>query len=157
MNKAEILKRIDELRALVEGDKPVPAAPSDDPSSRWPYESRAPWCVALLNGGAKINRTNWPHWKRLSEEFGTGGVSLVMGEIPATMRWPDRVEDALTTRLREVATNEKPAYLKDALAVMARLGWEATRDKLGICLTSEPEMLEALHGNRALCEALTNG
>ena len=54
------------------------------------------WVGLLMHAGAKCGAKNWPAWKSLCDAHGVDRVVEVARSIEALVRWPNRVEDALT-------------------------------------------------------------
>lgn len=73
----------------------TPATRHSTDAERWPYEQSQPWARGLKDAGCKIGSQNWRLWKTLVEQHGDR-VHQVAKTVPATDRWPDQVEVALS-------------------------------------------------------------
>ena len=81
-----------------------PGKPVSD-SDHWQmHEKNQPWAKQLKAASCKIGRDNWTAWKALVDEFSLPAVLSAARGVPATERWPDRVE----TTLRASRGQENP-------------------------------------------------
>jgi hypothetical protein len=81
-----------------------PGKPVSD-SDHWQmHERNQPWAKSLKAASCKIGRENWTAWKSLADEFSLPAVLSAAKGVPATERWPDRVE----TTLRASRGQENP-------------------------------------------------
>jgi len=72
-----------------------PAPISDD--DRWKYEiQQSDWAQDLKRKGAKIFAKNWVSWQGLIQRIPLEKILEALASLPATDRWPDRVEVAAT-------------------------------------------------------------
>ncbi len=142
--------------ASYSGDTATDVAPSRPPGrdeDRWPYVRRETWAVQLANSGAKINAGNWAYWLRISEQYGLPKCISAVLYLPVDKRWPDRTEIELA-RQPILAQPEEDPVTKNAMVVVSAMGWEAARDKLGICVGTETQLLHAVRSNIALARML---
>ncbi len=142
--------------ASYSGETATDVAPSRPPGrdeDRWPYVRREAWATQLANSGAKINSSNWAYWLRVSEQYGLPKVISAVLYLPVDKRWPDRTEIELSRQPVMAPPEEDPAT-KSALVVISAMGWEAARDKLGICVGTEQQLLNAVRSNTALARKL---
>lgn len=74
---------------------PLTTGPTTD-RDRWRmHEASQPWAKALKAALCKIGPENWTAWKGLADEFPIAVVLSAAKGVPATERWPDRVEQTL--------------------------------------------------------------
>lgn len=76
-----------------------PATPASHPTTdadHWRMQAQfAPWATALKASGCKIGPLNWRTWSALVDQWTAPTVIATAKGIPATERWPDRVEQTL--------------------------------------------------------------
>lgn len=78
---------------------PGPVSDAD----RWRMsEMNEPWARSLKSALCKIGRDNWRQWFAIVEDHGIVAVVQAAKDIPATERWPDRVESALVASRGQV-------------------------------------------------------
>ncbi len=132
----------------------VPAAPSRG-ADRWPYVRQEVWARQLSNVGAKINAGNWEYWHRLQDEYGLPKVTECVLYADPAKRWPDRTETELRKGpARDVPT--EPPEVTAALKVIAKMGWEAARDKLSLAaVANEQQLIYAVRNNLTIARALS--
>ena len=76
-------------------------APTPATETTWTEAQRSSWLTAMRDAGCKVGPQNWAQWKRLTIEWDLPFILLLIGSVPATERWPDRVEDALRATHRQ--------------------------------------------------------
>lgn len=75
--------------------------PSEQPKSddeAWRYEiGRQPWAQTIKGAGGKIGPGNWRQWETLWKDHGLDRVISAIKATKPADRWPDHVEQSITT------------------------------------------------------------
>jgi hypothetical protein len=108
----------DLLTAIGAPPSGIPGQQRSD-ADRWRYEiGQTPWAQAIKRAGGKIGTDSWPVWESLMERIGGLESTLAaLASLPATERWPDRVEEA--SGVGPMPTQDDEAVAKELRALVA--------------------------------------